>query len=111
MASSAMLAALMYAFQVRIQIVVAGQGMELPAVLVQLHPAAAPSHEVILDTHREDGIHAGEGVDHEPHRPRFLGRDTRVLSFSTECLGVQMVRRYRRDGSLFRDNSAGKLGL
>lgn len=24
---------------------------------------------------------------------------------------VQMVRRYIRDGSLFRDNSAGKLGL
>jgi hypothetical protein len=24
---------------------------------------------------------------------------------------VQMVRRYIRDGSLFRENSAGKLGL
>jgi hypothetical protein len=25
--------------------------------------------------------------------------------------GVQMVRRYIRDGSLFRENSAGKVGL
>ena|ERR1039458_3752642 len=71
----------------------AGQGMELPAFHVQMHPTAPPLHEVILDAHREHRIDGGEAVNHETdqsaiaetdqplrvdrveQRPRFLGRE------------------------------------
>jgi site-specific recombinase XerD len=39
------------------------------------------------------------------------GASERSIMLQTGHRSVQMVRRYIRDGSLFRDNSAGKLGL
>jgi site-specific recombinase XerD len=39
------------------------------------------------------------------------GASERSIMSQTGHRSVQMVRRYIRDGSLFRDNSAGKLGL
>jgi integrase len=39
------------------------------------------------------------------------GASERSIMNQTGHRSVQMVRRYIRDGSLFRDNSAGKLGL
>ena len=43
-----------------------------------------------------------------PLAPRLLERS--IMS-QTGHRSVQMVRRYIRDGSLFRENSVGKLGL
>jgi integrase len=39
------------------------------------------------------------------------GASERSIMAQTGHRSVQMVRRYIRDGSLFRENSAGKLGL
>jgi len=39
------------------------------------------------------------------------GASERSIMNQTGHRSVQMVRRYIRDGSLFRENSAGKLGL
>jgi integrase len=39
------------------------------------------------------------------------GASERSIMKQTGHRSVQMVRRYIRDGSLFRENSAGKLGL
>jgi integrase len=41
----------------------------------------------------------------------FAGASERSIMAQTGHKSVQMVRRYIRDGSLFRENSAGKLGL
>jgi len=41
----------------------------------------------------------------------IAGASERSIMEQTGHRSVQMVRRYIRDGSLFRDNSAGKLGL
>jgi integrase len=41
----------------------------------------------------------------------IAGATERSIMKQTGHRSVQMVRRYIRDGSLFRDNSAGKLGL
>jgi site-specific recombinase XerD len=41
----------------------------------------------------------------------IAGASERSIMNQTGHLSVQMVRRYIRDGSLFRENSAGKLGL
>ena len=41
----------------------------------------------------------------------IAGASERAIMNQTGHRSVQMVRRYIRDGSLFRDNSAGKLGL
>jgi integrase len=41
----------------------------------------------------------------------IAGADERAIMNQTGHRSVQMVRRYIRDGSLFRENSAGKLGL
>jgi len=41
----------------------------------------------------------------------IAGASERSIMKQTGHRSVQMVRRYIRDGSLFRDNSAGKLGL
>jgi site-specific recombinase XerD len=41
----------------------------------------------------------------------IAGASERSIMQQTGHRSVQMVRRYIRDGSLFRDNSAGKLGL
>lgn len=41
----------------------------------------------------------------------IAGASERSIMRQTGHRSVQMVRRYIRDGSLFRDNSAGKLGL
>jgi integrase len=41
----------------------------------------------------------------------ILGASERSIMKQTGHRSVQMVRRYIRDGSLFRENSAGKLGL
>jgi hypothetical protein len=54
--------------QARIQNVVTGQGVELSRFLVLLHPAAAALNEIIFGARRQHGIHAGEGVDHEPNQ-------------------------------------------
>jgi hypothetical protein len=43
--------------------------------------------------------------------PRLLGATEPSIIKQTGHRSVQMVRRYTRDGSLFRENSAGKLGL
>jgi integrase len=40
----------------------------------------------------------------------IAGASERSIMNQTGHRSVQMVRRYIRDGSLFRDNSAGKLG-
>ena len=44
-----------------------------------------------------------------PHA--IAGASERAIMKQTGHRSVQMVRRYIRDGSLFRENSAGKLGL
>jgi integrase len=41
----------------------------------------------------------------------MAGASERAIMRQTGHKSVQMVRRYIRDGSLFRENSAGKLGL
>ena len=41
----------------------------------------------------------------------IAGASGRPIMWQTGHRSVQMVRRYIRDGSLFRENSAGKLGL
>jgi integrase len=41
----------------------------------------------------------------------IAGASERSIMNQTGHRSVQMVRRYIRDGSLFRENSAGKLGL
>jgi integrase len=41
----------------------------------------------------------------------IAGASERSIMNQTGHRGVQMVRRYIRDGNLFRENSAGKLGL
>jgi integrase len=41
----------------------------------------------------------------------IAGASERSIMNQTGHRSVQMVRRYIREGSLFRDNSAGKLGL
>jgi hypothetical protein len=41
----------------------------------------------------------------------IAGPSERRTMAQTGHRSVQMVRRYIRDGSLFRENSAGKLGL
>ncbi len=41
----------------------------------------------------------------------IAGASERSIMSQTGHRSVQMVRRYIRDGSLFRENSAGKLGL
>jgi integrase len=41
----------------------------------------------------------------------IAGASERSIMNQTGHRSVEMVRRYIRDGSLFRDNSAGKLGL
>jgi integrase len=41
----------------------------------------------------------------------IAGASERSIMYQTGHRSVQMVRRYIRDGSLFRENSAGKLGL
>jgi integrase len=41
----------------------------------------------------------------------IAGASERAIMNQTGHRSVQMVRRYIRDGSLFRENSAGKLGL
>jgi integrase len=41
----------------------------------------------------------------------IAGASERSIMKQTGHRSVQMVRRYIRDGSLFRENSAGKLGL
>jgi integrase len=44
-------------------------------------------------------------------RAAIAGASERSIMSQTGHRSVQMVRRYIRDGSLFRENSAGKLGL
>ena len=41
----------------------------------------------------------------------MAGASERSIMHQTGHRSVQMVRRYVRDGRLFRDNSTGKLGL
>jgi integrase len=41
----------------------------------------------------------------------IAGASERSIMNQTGHRSVQMIRRYIRDGSLFRENSAGKLGL
>ena len=41
----------------------------------------------------------------------IAGASERSIMNQTGHRSVQMVRRYIRDGNLFRENSAGKLGL
>ena len=41
----------------------------------------------------------------------IAGASERSIMNQTGDRSVQMVRRYIRDGRLFRENSAGKLGL
>jgi len=43
-------------------------------------------------------------------RAAIAGASERSIMNQTAHRSVQMVRRYIRDGSLFRENSAGKLG-
>ena len=45
----------------------------------------------------------GDGANRGASEPSIMNQ--------TWHRSVQMVRRYIRDGSLFRENSAGKLGL
>ena len=53
------------------------------------------------------------GIRSGPDTPpvRRLRASERSIMNQTGHRSVQMVRRYIRDGSLFRENSAGKLGL
>src|SRR5216683_509664 len=51
-------------------------------------------------------LRAGHGTS-----AAIAGASERSIMNQTGHRSVQMVRRYIRDGSLFRENSAGKLGL
>ena len=42
--------------------------MLLAALLMQAHPAAPALREVILHLHADDGVHAGEGIDHNANQ-------------------------------------------
>jgi hypothetical protein len=70
------------------------------------------------------GANSGEGYKERTYlaAPGLVGISFRLLHFrpcnrlfngmnQTGHRSVQMVRRYIRDGSLFREDSAGKLGL
>jgi hypothetical protein len=48
--------------------VVAGNLVLLAALLMQAYPAAPASREVILHLHADDGVHAGEGIDHNANQ-------------------------------------------
>jgi hypothetical protein len=62
-------------------------------------------NELKLDGYRASAIESGGKV-----QLRIAGPSDRSIMSQTRHRSVQMVRRYIRDGSLFRDNSAGKLG-
>ena len=53
----------------------------------------------------------GSRPDRRPATEAVAGASERSIMNQTGHRSVQMVRRYIRDGSLFRENSAGKLGL
>jgi len=60
------------------------------------------------------GLDAGKYAGHSlraGHGAAIAGASERSIMNQTGHRSVQMVRRYIRDGSLFRENSAGKLGL
>src|ERR1700730_17458624 len=95
-----------------IQVVMAGEVVDLTAFFLQPHPAPALLHVVIFDLHSHGGAHAGEGVAHERdegaiaetdedrllflvlHRNRiqqgshFVGRQDRALAFLHAVLGA-----------------------
>ncbi len=51
------------------------------------------------------------GLGSRSEMSRDRGASERSIMNQTGHRSVQMVRRYIRDGSLFRENNAGKLGL
>jgi integrase len=57
-------------------------------------------------TPRRHSLRAGHATS-----AAIAGASERSIMAQTGHRSVQMVRRYIRDGSLFRENSAGKLGL
>jgi integrase len=62
------------------------------------------------------GLDAAKYAGHGPRAGHatsaaIAGASERSIMRLTGHRSVQMVRRYIRDGSLFRENSAGKLGL
>jgi hypothetical protein len=54
---------------------------------------------------------SGSTSGHPRRRNAIAGASERPTMKQTGHRSVQMVRRYIRNGSLFRDNSAAKLGL
>lgn len=62
------------------------------------------------------GFYAGKYAGHSLRAGHttaaaIAGASERSIMKQTGRRSVQMVRRYIRDGNLFRENSAGKLGL
>jgi integrase len=71
---------------------------------------------VIKKLAKRVGLDAGKYAGHSLRAGHatsaaIAGASERSIMKQTGHRSVQMVRRYIRDGSLFRDNSAGKLGL
>ncbi len=50
----------------------------------------------------------GQGL---AHQCRCRGAAERCIMGQTGCLSLTMVRRYIREGNLFRDNAAATVGL
>jgi integrase len=70
-----------------------------------MHPRSAQSAETARK-YEGHSLRAGHVT-----AAAIAGASERSIMNQTGHRSVQMVRRYIRDGNLFRDNSAGKLGL
>jgi hypothetical protein len=70
------------------------------------------SNDYALDGYGHDITYAGHSLRAgHATSAAIAGASERSIMNQTGHRSVQMVRRYIRDGSLFRENSAGKLGL
>jgi hypothetical protein len=69
-------------------------------------PSSSPSAPSRPISSEMDSLRAGHAT-----AAAIAGASERSIMKQTGHRSVQMVRRYIRDGNLFRENSAGKLGL
>jgi hypothetical protein len=72
--------------------------------LLRTAKAFSKSSKVVVKIHL--ALRAGHATS-----AAIAGASERSIMNQTGHRSVQMVRRYIREGSLFRENSAGKLGL
>src|SRR5260370_11828828 len=78
--------------EVFLQRVVAGNLVLLAALLMQAHPSAPALREVILHLHADDGVHAGEGIDHNANQGAIAQPDERAdVDRVQHCAGLLSV--------------------